>query len=649
MAVGVDLPAVIEDVADASVDEPTRQRLHGESVEHWRGLNRLELLKHLQSLGVARLASRQCIANAFSRQLRQQGLCPKAPTEAPTAPVTSDGLHNPCQTSTPQQLLDRSMSASACWSSGVSSDHWRDQAAETISSEQLRSKVRWHLLSGSARYEASGGFVRVKAARASPLGKWARLYGECADSSCGCYRLTNPKAREQFRNLVVRHTLQQRGEWDARVSDPIAPLDDLESSERPSSFAVRYVSVGSGMLLTDFEILCGLQQKQLPIAEILVCDSAYRHVGRQYRTAFETLAAFFAPATVCAFDSLAALRKHAESNGRGTASTYVHCDAADVPDDQSKALAKTLLQSGGLTFQLINHGRGSSSRRLWRKEAPSLRTPHETWSAAHARAAHKQQDAGQLVEVQSGMHLNEPLLSAREIAEALPRARLYRVAYERVAVRSGPSTTSRAVGLRLRGEEVIVDAVEGAWVRLSLSDPKLSAAEGPMDADASAYDPALDSLHLERCGRPGTCPRSGADGVAIAACAGTEGVAWGGGTPEAEEGPRRVERWMLTDGSSLGFGTLLEEMPLQRHATQDHATERDPSTKPDGAPDGGLSRCALCREAVGGACAACLSHATNHPPGPAPATGTAIGFRSLRHSAVAQAQAEDKDDILHMF
>ena len=61
--------------------------------------------------------------------------------------------------------------------------------------------------------------------------KWAEL-GECADPRCGCFRQTQPKARQAFREALL-----------SRVSR-----------------AKRYVTVGSGGLLYDLELLLSLQQ-----------------------------------------------------------------------------------------------------------------------------------------------------------------------------------------------------------------------------------------------------------------------------------------------------------------------------------------------------------------------------------------------------
>ena len=39
---------------------------------------------------------------------------------------------------------------------------------------------------------------------------------------------------------------------------------------------MRYLTLGSGRLLTDFQILCGLFELGYKIETIVACDSAYR-------------------------------------------------------------------------------------------------------------------------------------------------------------------------------------------------------------------------------------------------------------------------------------------------------------------------------------------------------------------------------------
>ena len=90
------------------------------------------------------------------------------------------------------------------------------------------------------------------------------------------------------------------------------------------SRAVRYVSIGCGSLLTDFEILCGLQMKGLTIEAISLVDAEYKLSGSGVTPngtpytgtgelkgggpAIQALSDFFPGARVSAFDAISSLR-----------------------------------------------------------------------------------------------------------------------------------------------------------------------------------------------------------------------------------------------------------------------------------------------------------------------------------------------------
>ena len=150
-----------------------------------------------------------------------------------------------------------------------------------------RERIRRHLLSYSSKYRVHNACVRP--VLPPPLEKWAVELGECADSSCGCCRLGEPRVRSRFRNVVVARTAHQL--------------------VRTSNEAARYASVACGRFLTDFEILCGLVEKGLSIERICVVDTLYQHT--QPHELCRSLVAFFAPVRVIAFGSLNELEKAA--------------------------------------------------------------------------------------------------------------------------------------------------------------------------------------------------------------------------------------------------------------------------------------------------------------------------------------------------
>ena len=146
---------------------------------------------------------------------------------------------------------------------------------------------------------------------------------------------------------------------------------------------------------------------------------------------------------------------------------------------------------GGHGFLLRNHGHEESAspgappqhnRQCWHRTPTGLQT--RELAVAEGRGAR--------------------LLSARDAVAALPDATLMRVSYhEPLTVRAAASQQAEAVGSRVPGTEVVVEAQEGAWVRLSAEDP------GRVDAG------------------------------------GGEGVA---------------EQWLMANGAEIGLGTLLCEV-----------------------------------------------------------------------------------------
>ena len=181
--------------------------------------------------------------------------------------------------------------------------------------EATRQEVRSLLLSNEAEYTSLDGMVRVEHHGQPPLSIWAADFGECADASCGCYRIAWPNVRRDFRNLVVLRT---------------AAAATVDGADMAGLAAVRYVSVGCGSLLSDFEILCGLQAKRLPISSIIVVDTCYGERPSEHHLAcFKLLAGFFHPARVAAFSSLELLQGAAlgAPDLYGRATTYVHLHA----------------------------------------------------------------------------------------------------------------------------------------------------------------------------------------------------------------------------------------------------------------------------------------------------------------------------------
>ena len=112
-------------------------------------------------------------------------------------------------------------------------------------------------------YEKRGGFIRF--VDNPSISERVSAFGECASDTCGCNRLTRPMVRSSFRDGVL-----------AALSATLAPQGlHMTTDGLVSPPWVRYVTLGSGLLLTDFEILCGLVERGFRIESIVAVDIAY--------------------------------------------------------------------------------------------------------------------------------------------------------------------------------------------------------------------------------------------------------------------------------------------------------------------------------------------------------------------------------------
>lgn len=298
-----------------------------EELGAWAALPRVALLARLKELGVTRLVERQALANAFARAQRGEKPCWKVPVSAPATTHATPAKPHPL----PNQPVF-------------------DSQAEPLGappSEETRRAVRHQLLSAAAEYEERGGLVRPALA----LPQWTEPFGECPDHNCGCNRMREPRVRRRFRNLVVARTVRQ-----------LAAQTGVASS-------VRYVTVGCGNLLSDVEILSGLVERGVRIDYIALVDSGYRSLGTSLQL-FRSVATFFHPARVLAFDCLGDLRQAArkEPEVHARATTVCQIDANSVGTTDAKGLAARLLVPGqGQFFVLSNDGRQQAGRECWRR------------------------------------------------------------------------------------------------------------------------------------------------------------------------------------------------------------------------------------------------------------------------------------------
>lgn len=202
----------------------------------------------------------------------------------------------------------------------------------------------------------SDGEVGMSSDALGPLFNCVCHLKECGDATCSCNRL-NGNTRSRFRKLVVRRT--------------------CNALARKGCTSIRYVTLGSGGLLTDFEILCALQQQGAVIESIVAADTVYEPGGEdfdEYLSALRQIAEFFGPARVLAFPSAQAFCAAClkEPHRYGGASALVWCDAADVEPATARESAEVALSFGGNAFALHNEGsrRAAKMHVFFRKRPP---------------------------------------------------------------------------------------------------------------------------------------------------------------------------------------------------------------------------------------------------------------------------------------
>ena len=238
------------------------------------------------------------------------------------------------------------------------------QPASSAPDERTAALVRAAITGADAKYRLRGDgaskAVCIDADGDDAVGRWTCHLCECGDATCGTYRLKRPGVRRSFRELVSGKTSEA-----------------LLGSGR----GVRYVSIGSGGVLFDFELLSQMRRAGLRIETITLVDTAYgpaRPGESSHKAAIAQLAAFFAPARVHTFELLESLRAAAshDPSAFSQQTTFVACDASSVNDDEIRSTAAACLADGGLAFRLNNLGdkaidlphlgwEGSSSIETW--------------------------------------------------------------------------------------------------------------------------------------------------------------------------------------------------------------------------------------------------------------------------------------------
>ena len=119
-----------------------------------------------------------------------------------------------------------------------------DPTAPYVPTDQMRRTVADRLLADKRPdldllHEPGNGGTKIKSNLGSLFHALCGDFYECGSPGCGCNRMENPMCRRRYRQIVV-----QRTEEHCRSVARNQPL--------------RVVTLGSGALLTDFEVLLGL-------------------------------------------------------------------------------------------------------------------------------------------------------------------------------------------------------------------------------------------------------------------------------------------------------------------------------------------------------------------------------------------------------
>jgi hypothetical protein len=255
------------------------------------------------------------------------------------------------------------------------------------------------LCSEDARcFEVDSDGPVVRLAGAVDENKRLRALGECGDVRCSTFRLCAPRVRAGFAAMVVRRTIAQM----SGSVEGVAPR------------AVRYVTLGCGQLLADFQILCGMKAAGLQIETIIAVDSQFadicvaesdckqegeekeqgegadvtladmatrdpsgstalaavasgwrlsrRRLSRQSPSgrALDELASLMAPARLFALSSTESLVDACARDPQtfGDNTTLVQIDAADIRPPATLLAAGWALGDGGFAFRLANTATG---------------------------------------------------------------------------------------------------------------------------------------------------------------------------------------------------------------------------------------------------------------------------------------------------
>lgn len=188
-------------------------------------------------------------------------------------------------------------------------------------------------LSPTAVFETRDGQLRVSNSSDS-VGSWIAELGECADPRCACCRAVDPMPRRRFSERLL----------------------SIMASKRHAG-AIRYVTLGSGGMLFDLELILAMQARFGTgcVKSVLAVDKRYCFDGSSVLR-FSSIMPD--DCDVFAFSHLDSLVAMAQSQPDvfGEADILVQVDADDIEPEVTDKIVSAVVKPGGVALVLRGNG-----------------------------------------------------------------------------------------------------------------------------------------------------------------------------------------------------------------------------------------------------------------------------------------------------
>ena len=332
---------------------------------------------------------------------------------------------------------------------------------DSAAAKAMRLRVQLALASSS---NAESAFVRAgKQVKLNPSIQAYPALAECGDVMCSCYRLARPWVRSLCRDLAVKLMLD--ADAKSGCCDPSSGGGGL-----------RYVSIGSGSLLADLELLTALQSAGFVIASATFVDPSYGLPTSAGRQALADIASYLGPSVrVAAYDATTTFALARLVGLEPACHLFVQMDVARIMWPECAAVSAAALQLGGVGLRLCNRGlRLGASLDAWVRVPPL----DESAAAAFASLCERVADAMATGSPQLAVALFES-----EFVDRAPRMAVAML-YVELELRRELKLPLRADGSG--GAAAAVNAAVANMVALNEAVAKSSA----VDAAAAAASPA---------------------------------------------------------------------------------------------------------------------------------------------------------------